>query len=154
MTKLQTNVKWTNDQKIVWKTVENYTDLIINGEIEEFLKFFHADYQGWNFFEDIPISKGDVKNELSNLPATKVVSYKIIPVSIQIQNDIAIVHYYFSSHYLNAKGELNSKTGRYTDILIKDEKRWVLIGDHVGKDSINAKNKSNSKENLNYWRSL
>jgi len=135
MTPPSARKEWTKTQKDVWKTVENYTAKIMKGEVEGFLKFFHKDYSGWNYLEYDQVKKSDIKKELQNLPKVEVIDYNIDPVSIQIVNDIAIVHYYYSAKYKNPNGEQKSKTGHYTDILMKEEESWLLVGDHVENDS-------------------
>lgn len=129
-------MNWTTVEQDIWQHVERYTKLIIDGKTDKFLEYFHKDYLGWNYFENHPVSKNEIKKELSNLPSTKILSYKIDPVSIQVKNNIAIVHYNYSAEYINSEGTHNFKLSRYTDILMKDEDRWVLIGDHIDKNTI------------------
>jgi hypothetical protein len=124
--------KWTKTQKEVWKNVETYTDLIMKGDVEGFLDYFHKDYSGWNYCEFLPGNKTGIKNELWHLPKRKSVSYNIMPVAINIFDDVAIVHYYYSADYKNTDGKEKAKKGRNTDILLKQKDKWVLIGDHVG----------------------
>jgi len=124
--------EWTKTQKEIWINVETYTNLIMKGDVEGFLDYFHKDYAGWNYYELKPINKTDIKNELWLLPKREIASYKITPVAINVFNDIAIVHYYYSAAYKNTDGKEKTKKGRNTDILLKQEDKWVLIGDHVG----------------------
>lgn len=124
--------KWSESQKEIWKNVETYTGLITKGNVKEFIKYFHADYAGWNYCEFLPVSKADVENELSSIPKCRPSSYKITPVAINRFNDVAIVHYYYSTTYNNANGKQFEKKGRNTDIVLKQKDKWVLIGDHVG----------------------
>jgi ketosteroid isomerase-like protein len=124
--------EWTEIQREIWKNVETYTNLIMKGDVEGFLDYFHKDYSGWNYCELMPVNKTDVKNELWRLPKRKIVSYNITPVAINIFNDAAIVHYYYSAAYKNTDGKEKAKKGRNTDILLKQKDKWILIGDHVG----------------------
>ena len=48
--------------------------------------------------------------------------------------DVAIVHYYYSRTYADISAERHTDTGRWTDILIKQGNRWVMIADHGGSD--------------------
>ena len=123
---------WSNIQQEIWLNVENYTDLIIKGDVEGFLDYIHKDYSGWNYFDTLPTSKEDLKMELLELPKHKVNSYNLIPMTINIFNDFAIIHYYYSIDYLGEKGEKVNKRGRNTDILMRQKSKWVLVGDHVG----------------------
>ena len=119
-------------QREVWDNVKNYTELIMKNDVTNFLVYFHKDYSSWNYHELIPINKNDIKNELENFPQRKISSYNIIPVSINIFNDVAIVHYFYTANYKNTDGQEKEKKRRNTDILLKQKDKWVLIGDFIG----------------------
>ncbi len=129
--------KWSKLQQEVWGNVETYTDLIMKGDVQGFLDYFHKNYSGWNYCELIPVNKADIRRELLRLPNRQVVSYKINPIAIQIFKDTAIVHYYYSTEYKDASGRVVSKKGRNTDILINQDNKWLLIADHAGPDLLN-----------------
>ncbi len=124
--------EWNPAQKEVWGNVETYTNLILKGDVKGFTDFFHKDYAGWNNCDLMPVNRTDIKKELQILPNRKIASYNITPVAINIFNDVAIVHYYYSTAYKNKDGLERSKKGRNTDILLRQKDKWVLIGDHVG----------------------
>jgi len=124
--------KFTNTQKEVWENVKTYTDLIIKGKTSEFLKYFHNDYSGWTNSETEPIGIEDIAEELDySLPKHKNVFYKIKPAAIKIHYDVAIVHYYFSSFVQSNSKNEEVKARHFTDILMKKNDKWVLIGDHA-----------------------
>lgn len=130
-------------EKEVWETVTTYTELILNGNVEEFLKYFHEKYSGWNNLEPAPVDKQSIIYELKNNYSKKiVVNYDIIPISINIHNDLAIVHYYLNEHT-----ETNNcnNVKHYTDILVKSENKWLLIADHFGKQESKKLKTQNSK---------
>ena len=122
---------WTTEQSAVWKTVELYTEQILKGKLKEFLDSFHTKYSGMNYFENGEINKSDIEIELEKLPNFKIIAYQLFPISIQIINDLAIVHYNYSAKYRNEDGKEKTKNGRFTDILIKEEESWLIVGDHV-----------------------
>ena len=141
---MKNKIKWTDEKRAVWQTVESYTEQILKGETNSFLKYFHKNYSGWNNFHNYTINKSDIKKELKNLPKIEILSYSICPGSIQILNNTAVVHYSYSVKYKNALGEIKTKNSNHTDILTKDEDDWLIISDHVGNefyaDKINEKN--------------
>jgi len=110
-------------QKEVWCNVETYTSLIMKGEVKEFLKYFHKDYSGWNYKAFLPIKKNDIKNELLHLPKRDIDNYKIAPVDINIFSEVAVVHYYYSVTYKEKDGNEKTKSGRNTDILLKQKNK-------------------------------
>lgn len=133
MSSLKSIENWSKTQDEVWKNVKDYTDLIMKGDIEGFLDYFHKNYSGWNNCEMIPANKANVKNELWHLPKSEILSYNISPVAINVFKDVAIVHYYYSAASKNRNGKINQINGRNTDILLKQKDKWILIGDHVGR---------------------
>lgn len=131
---MKSKIKWTDQKRIVWQTVENYTEQILKGETNSFLKCFHKNYLGWNNFHNNTIKKSDIKKELKNLPKFEIISYSVNPGSIQILNDIAIVHYSYSVKYKDSLKQIKTKTSNHTDILLKDNDSWLIIGDHIGSE--------------------
>ncbi len=51
--------------------------------------------------------------------------------------NVAIVHYYYSTLIKNVEGKERNRSGRWTDILMKQGDKWVLIGDSGGRTSTN-----------------
>lgn len=124
------------EQKEVWGDVANYTRMIINNDTKEFLKYYHRDYIGLNYKVFLPIKKSDIKNELLHLPKRKINSYEIIPIAINIVNNVAIVHYSYSVVFKTVNGDLIEKSGLNTDILTKKNKKWLIIADHVRNNKV------------------
>jgi predicted DNA-binding protein YlxM (UPF0122 family) len=124
----------TDNQKEVWETVLTYTNLIIKGKVEDFLEYFHEDYSGWDYLDDEPVVKSAIAKEIKNsLPKRRDLFYKIKPASIKIFENTAVVHYYFSIIPKNEETNVQMSVGHYTDILLKQNGKWILVGDHVGK---------------------
>jgi hypothetical protein len=56
-------------------------------------------------------------------------------LAIKIHGNIAIVHYYFTD--VSKHGEEEEMVqGRWTDILIKQGDKWIMIGDHGGPNPV------------------
>ncbi len=62
--------------------------------------------------------------------------FTITPLTIWVKGDFAYVHYYYSeSDKNNDTGKREHNSGNWTDILMKSNGKWVLIGDHGGRTS-------------------
>jgi len=132
MTILKSEEYWTDIQKEIWRNVEIYTNLIIKGDVDAFLEYFHEEYVGWNYLESLPVNKRDVKSELSSLAKPLIDSYELFPLAINVFKDFAIIHYYYSVKYKNKIGKPIVMKRRNTDILLYRKNKWILIGDHAG----------------------
>jgi len=47
---------------------------------------------------------------------------------------VAFVDYYYAMAKETPDGKKSSESGRWTDILLKQGSKWVMIGDHGGSD--------------------
>ncbi len=130
--------EWSEKQKEVWKNVETYWDLDAKRDLEGFMSYFHSDYSGWFNLDALPNSKATVRKFVSHdFQTTQILVQEIKPVAIKIHGNIAIVHYYYSRVVKDAEGKEKNRNGRWTDILMKEGDKWVLIGDHGGPSSTN-----------------
>ena len=125
--------EWSEKQQEVWKNVQTYWDLDAKHDLDGFMSYFHEDYSGWYNPDALPAIKAETRQAVSNeYAASKVVYQQIKPVAIKIHDNIAIVHYYYDRMLQNNDGNQNMERGNWTDILMKQGAKWVLIGDHGG----------------------
>ena len=130
--------EWSAAQKEVWKNVEAYNALNMAGDVEGFLAYVHPDYLGWDMQNPMPQNKATVKKSIEYRWKTiKFMLIQLDPVGIQIHGNIAFAHYYFSVTFKDSEGKEQNVAGRYTDILMKQGDKWLLIGDHGGQTSKN-----------------
>jgi len=130
--------QWSDAEKEVWKNVETYWDLAAKGDTEGFLSYFHGDFSGWINTAELPHDRATREKFIRFYnPKTKTLLYNIEPLTIKIHGNVAIVHYIYMevSKYQDEKEQ--SEQGRWTDILMKQDGKWVMIGDHGGPTSGN-----------------
>lgn len=134
--------QWTNEQKDVWAGVEKYWDV---NNAQEFLSYFDDSYMGWNNQSLVPQSKTNAAKWIENgFKNNTPVLHTITPLTIWVKGDFAYVHYYYTQIEKNNKtGKDEKSSGIWTDILMKKNGKWLLIGDHGGRTS---KSDSNNLE--------
>lgn len=120
-------------QKEVWNNVETYWRLDAAGDTQAFLPYFHADYQGWSYDNVLPGSKERATKFITHSHQTsKTLVHDLQPVTIRVHGNIAYAHYLFTRVIKDAEGKQKREAGRWTDILMKDGSKWVMIADHGG----------------------
>ncbi len=128
--------EWSAAQKAVWSDVETYWNAFAGGDADGMLSYFHESYKGWDNDEPLPNTKANTEKGVRHfLEGNKFVMHRIDPVAIEIHGNFAFIHYYYSMTFKNAEGKEHTSKGRWTDILIKEGAKWMLIGDHGGNDS-------------------
>ena len=128
--------EWTAAQKEVWKNVEAYWAADAAGNTDGFLGYFHADYLGWDNGRAVPSGKDVARKFISQAHKTsKTVVYDVQPVGIKVHGNIAFAHYHYVQITKDEAGKEKETSGRWSDILMKQGDKWVLIGDHGGRTS-------------------
>jgi ketosteroid isomerase-like protein len=125
--------EWSAAQKAVWDSVKAYTEAADRGDVEGYLSYLHEEYRGWPNAWPLPSRKADVRKVLGHFLKVETTELSWIePVSIQIFDDVAIVNYYFGLHLKDEEGKIRNTGGRWTDILLKQGDKWLLVADHGG----------------------
>lgn len=125
--------EWSPVQKEVWKNVETYWSLFAKGDFDGFQSYIHQDYRGWSNSSVVPSTKESHGKFLAYaMKNSKILVYDITPVAIQVYGNFAFAHYYFKMIEKENDGKSTSSSGRWTDILLKQGDKWLMIGDHGG----------------------
>ncbi len=124
--------EWNNEQKDVWAGVEKYWEINNNDPLAD-LKYFDDSYLGWSYDNEAPGTReGVVKSKKYFSTKGKQQFYILTPARIWVKGDFAFVHYYYTQVSESNDGKTVTERGRWTDILMKKNGIWVLVGDHGG----------------------
>lgn len=129
--------QWTDGQKDVWAGVQKYWDVSASGDIQGFLSYFDENYMGWSTQSRVPNNKANTSKWIeADMKNNSTVVYTITPLTIWVKGDFAYVHYTYAQLMKNNEtGKTTPSSGTWTDILMKKDGKWVLIGDHGGRTS-------------------
>lgn len=128
--------EWSDAQKEVWETVKTYSDLADKGDAQGLLSYFDESYSGWFNVLDAPQDKNSAMKMASYwLPNSKTLYSTLTPAKIWVEGDYAFVHYYYTKYSEDTEGKKKWKKGRWTDILMKKDGKWLVVGDHGGATS-------------------
>ena len=131
--------QWTAEQQDVWSGVQKYWDV---ENAQTVLTYFDDSYMGWSNQSMVPQSKANtakwIENDMKN---NTPVLHTLTPLTIWVKGDFAYVHYSYSQLTKDNKtGKETPSSGIWTDILMKKDGKWILIGDHGGKTSSDKNN--------------
>ncbi len=125
--------EWSPAQQAVWADVKAYWDLDSKRDLEGFLAYFHEDYSGWNYGDPVPGGKASARKWIAyEYSSGETLEYEITPLAIKIHGDVAIVQYFFTRAFKDAEGKRKRERGDWTDVLLKQGDKWVLIADRGG----------------------
>jgi len=123
---------WTAEQKEVLDFEQRIWSLNKPEQMQEQLAVFHPSYVGWSYERPIPCPlHRQWLDYYSKISETTV--WEITPLAIQVYGNFAFIHYYYRIMvHDKIKNEDNQENGRWTDILIKENGKWLIVGAHGG----------------------
>jgi ketosteroid isomerase-like protein len=128
--------EWSAEQKEVLAFETAFWKAVADRDQAAALALMHEDYQGWGYGSYLPSGKASAKASFAHsFPATKTFYHEVTPLKILVKGNLAVVHYILSGHGTNEKGEHESGDERWTDVLIQEGGRWLLLGDQGGSPS-------------------
>ena len=123
-------VNWTQQQKDVWRCLEDHWDHLINARVDDFLKYIHEDFIGFGHESPINIDRNWLDKWVGFWTKnTKIAICELRPIEVKIHGDIAILQYFIFTIERNAEGG-KRVIRRYTMTWKKEKERWVVIGSH------------------------
>jgi ketosteroid isomerase-like protein len=124
--------EWSKEQKEVWAGVEKYWE-INNSDPQAYFKYFDDSYLGWSYDNETPGTKENAFKSSKYFSSKGKQQFNIItPSKIWVNGNFAFVHYYFTQVSESNDGKPNTEKGRWTDILMKKNGTWMLVGYHGG----------------------
>ena len=125
--------EWSAEQKEAWAFELAYWKALSDGDVATTTSSMHDDYRGWSYAQSVPGTKESARNALSHFASgTKTFLHHPTPLAILVRGNLAVVHYVVSFHGTNEKGEHETSEDRWTDTLIKENGKWLLLADHGG----------------------
>jgi len=130
--------QWSDTQKEIWKTVEEYWSVNENKNLEGYMSYFDESYKGWMYNEEKPRNKKETTTSIKDAyEKAKDDTWKstLTPLEIWVNGDFAFVDYTYSMSVTSKDSKITNSSGRWTDILKKKGDKWVIVGDHGGDTS-------------------
>lgn len=124
--------QWSAEQKEVWAGVQKYWE-INNSDPQAYFNYFDESYLGWSYDNETPGTKENALKSSKYFSTKGKPQFNIItPSRIWVNGDFAFVHYYYTQVSESNDGKPNTEKGRWTDILMKKNGTWMIVGDHGG----------------------
>lgn len=127
------------EQKVI-DAVESYWSDFAGKDKNKWQNVFHDSYKGWEVENEyINTKKDNIKWNEYTWGKNEVLFWNITPIGVVLHDDIAVVHYYYTTISKNKKnGKKTTEKGKWTDVIINDGGKWKLVADHGGKTESNT----------------
>jgi type II secretory pathway pseudopilin PulG len=119
---------WSPEQQQIWRFEEQQWNMAKEKDLSWVDTMVHPNLSYWDTDQPGPQNKASLARwSRYGSTSTTVLEQELFPISITITGDIAVVHYNYAVASENYKQERQTVSGRYTDILVKEDGRWLFL---------------------------
>jgi len=126
---------WSAEQQEIWKVEEQQWKMAAAKDLSWMDTMVHPSMRYWETGDPMPRDRASLKRwgRYSNENGT-VLEQEIFPISATITGNVAVVQYHYMIARENLKKERETVTGHYTDVLIKENGKWLFLAWAGGDD--------------------
>jgi hypothetical protein len=126
---------WGAEQMEVWNTIVAQWQASKAKDHTWPEQFLHPSFLGWPDEFPMPRDKNGVEMwEKYGSENSTVHAQELSPVGIVVVGSTAVAHYYYSTAAEDREGKRETTHGRYTDVLVKQDGKWLFIAWRGGDD--------------------
>jgi ketosteroid isomerase-like protein len=119
---------WTPEQQEVLDVFSRYLAAALRGNFEEIKTYWHPNIVGWAIDQDSPMLHDDfLKAEEGFFKDAKFTKLEFEPLAVQVEGKTAIIHLTYDDKFIDRGGKEFSASGHWTTILVKQDKKWVIL---------------------------
>lgn len=124
---------FSQEEQEVWGALKSCVETFAREELEAGYACTHEDFVGWSLDQPVQRTKGsDIAGTEAFCETRDVLSVELRPLAINVFGNTAILHYYGFWAMVGEDGQEGSQTTRWTDIMIKENGKWMWVADHGG----------------------
>jgi ketosteroid isomerase-like protein len=119
---------WSPEQQEIWRFEEQQWNMAKEKDLSWVETMVHPNLSYWDTDQPGPQNKASLARwSRYGSTSTTVLEQELFPISITVTGNIAVVHYNYAVASENYKQERQTVSGRYTDILVKEDGRWLFL---------------------------
>jgi hypothetical protein len=127
--------EWTAEQQEIWKVEQEQWKASMAKDLSWMDTMVHPDLRFWEIGAPMPRDRNSLKHWSRYDSANgTTLEQELFPISATITGNVAVVQYHYMVARENYKKERETVTGHYTDVLIKENGRWLFLAWEGGDD--------------------
>lgn len=120
---------WNEQQRKVWQNLEDHWQCLLDGNIQDFLKYIHPEFIGFGHESPLPVDYPWLEKWVGFWAHnTKFLICELRPINLKIHGDIAIIQYCIFTIEQTPQDKARRSIRRYTMTWKRQSDRWVVIG--------------------------
>jgi ketosteroid isomerase-like protein len=127
-------IQWTPEQKAIWATENEIFNDFANNNMQGAYSHYDESYFDWNINDPVPFDKGNIVkfSDYSAAQGDKMDIWAAQPLVVWVKGDLAYADYYYYFVSEDKNGKKTDHRERWMDVLMKENGKWMIVGDHGG----------------------
>jgi hypothetical protein len=119
---------WSPEQQEVWQLELQQWKMAAAEDTSWIDSMVHPNMRFWETSDPMPRDKASLKHwSRYDSENSTMLQHELFPIAITVTGNVAVVQYHYREARENFKKERETVIGRYTDVLIKENGRWMFI---------------------------
>ena len=126
---------WSPEQQEIWALEQQQWKMAAAKDLSWIDTMVHSNLRFWETGSPMPRDKASLCHWARfDSDSGTVLQQELFPISATITGNIAVVQYHYRVASENLKKERETVNGHYTDVLVKENGRWMFIAWAGGED--------------------
>ena len=126
---------WTAEQQEIWQLEQQQWKMAMAEDLSWIDTMVHPNISYWETGQPMPQNLSSLTRWNRFTAASgATLEQEILPISVVVTGNVAVVNYYYSAVREDHKKDRETVTGRYMDVLMKENGRWRFIAWAGGDD--------------------
>jgi hypothetical protein len=119
---------WTPAQQEVWQLELQQWNMAAAKDTSWIDTMVHPNMRFWETGDPMPRDKASLKHwSRYDIENSTMLQHELFPIAVTVTGNVAVVQYHYREARENFKKERETVIGQYTDVLIKENGRWMFI---------------------------
>ena len=119
---------WNAEQQEIWNLEELQWKMAAAEDMGWIDTMVHPNLKYWETGDPMPRGRDSLKRwGKYAADNSAVLEQELFPISITVTGNVAVVQYNYQVARENYKKERETVTGNYTDVLVKENGRWLFL---------------------------
>lgn len=119
---------WSPEQQELWQLEQQQWKMAAAEDSSWIDTMVHPNMRFWENGSPMPRDRASLKHwSRFDSENGSMLEYELFPISATITGNVAVVQYHYRQAREDFKKDRETVTGQYTDVLIKENGRWLFI---------------------------
>lgn len=141
MRKLSAN--FSAEEITLWSRVKELWECSLERDFQAIDKAIHPNYTGWDNKSLVPHDRSYAIHSVTD-NSSSLLDYQLHPLGVTVYDHQAgIANYRYQARISDRQKNVRIIKGRWTEVYLREEQTWILIGVHGGPEPLKVESSTN-----------